>query len=193
MAKPKTSHKEVLKWKKKKWVPIMAPAMLRNATIGESLVLDANTLVGKTVEANLMALTGDMKKQHTSVKFMIDEVKDGKAMTSFVSYRLSPTTIKRSVRRRRDRIDCVFQAKTKDEKTVGMKLMLVTRDNTPSSTQTSLRKKAIALVTKRFSTAKYEDAAKDILDFKVQSELRRTLKTIYPLNTCEIRFFGLKR
>jgi ribosomal protein S3AE len=51
MAKAKKAAKEVLKWKKKKWVPILAPAVLHNAPVGESFVLDPNTLVGKTVES----------------------------------------------------------------------------------------------------------------------------------------------
>ena len=191
--KAKAGAKDVLKWRKKKWVQIVAPALLRNTVLGESLVMTGEQLVGKTIESNLMVLTGDMKKQHINVKFVIDSIKDGKAQTKLVSYKISPATIKRNVRRKRDRIDCVFACKTTDDIELDVKVLLITKNNTVNSVLTVLRKKTIDIVTKYITTTPFDNIVIDTIDFKIQNELKRQLKSIYPLRTCEIKFLGVKK
>lgn len=192
MVKAKKTAKEVLKWKKKKWVPIIAPKILREAGIGESFVMKPETLVGKTIECNLMAITGDMKKQHTSVKFRIESINDAKAKTSIISYKLSPATIKRGVRRKRDRIDIVIQGKTKDGNIVVIKLILITRNNTANSVLTAIRKKTNDLLKGHIPTQSFEELMNDVLSFKIQHELKKQLKIIYPLSICDVKYIGLK-
>ncbi|MBN2458486.1 hypothetical protein JXB31_05135 [Candidatus Woesearchaeota archaeon] len=192
MAKPKKSTKETLKWKKKRWVPIIAPPMLRDAIIGESLVMNPEQLIGKKVLSNLMTLTGDMKKQHISIRCSIDSIKEGRAYTKFESYIISPATIKRNVRRRRDRVDCIFNCTTKDKKDIRVKVILITRGNAVNSVLTALRKSATDMLSKHFSTQDFDVIFKDVLDFRIQSELKKQLKPIYPLISSEVRFIGLK-
>lgn len=192
MAKAKKSTKEVLKWKKKRWVPILAPKLMREMMIGESFVMSPETLVGKTIECNLMALTGNMKKQHTSVKFRIEAIVEGKAMTSLIAYKLSAATIKRGVRRRRDRIDTVIYAKTKDGHMLTLKLILITKNNTTNSVLNAISSKARELLKAHISSQPYEIIMEDVLNFKIQSELKKHLKKIYPLTICDVRYIGVQ-
>jgi small subunit ribosomal protein S3Ae len=191
MAKEKKSTKELLKWKKKKWVQIIAPTLMNSMVLGESLVLSPESLIGKTIESNLMVLSGDIKKQHISIKFLIDSVREGMAHTKILSYKLSPSTIKRNVRRKRDRIDTVIYCKTKDEKNITVKFILITRNNTVRSALTMLRKKTAELIHRYYFQMTFDDAMIDAVDFKTQGELKKELKYIYPLRSCEIKYLGL--
>lgn len=186
-AKAKKSSKETLKWKKKKWVKIVAPKEFKSASLGESLVMAPENLVGKTVESNLMTITGDMKKQNINVKFCINSIKDGQAVTSLKSYNVIPSAVKRMVRRARDRIDHSFVAETKDGAKVRVKPILITAANTSNSVLTMLRKKTEALITKHLSKTKKDDIITEVLNHKLQSELKKHLKDVYPLRVCEIR------
>lgn len=186
-AKAKKSAKETLKWKKKKWVKILAPKEFKNASLGESLVMSPDKLVGKTVESNLMTITGDMKKQNINVKFYINNIKDGQAVTDLKTYNMIPSAVKRMVRRTRDRVDLSFVAETNDGVKMRIKPLLITTSNTSQPVLTMLRKKAEALITKHLSKTKKEDLINEILNHKLQNELKKHLKDIYPLRVCEIR------
>ncbi len=187
MAKPKKSSKETLKWKKKKWVKIIAPNEFKNAQLGESLVMAPENLVGRTVQSNLMSITGDMKKQNINVKFSINGIKDGQAVTSLKYYGLIPSAVKRMVRRSRDRIDHSFIAESKDGVKLRLKPLLITNGNTSQAVLSMLRKKAESLITKHLSKTNLEDFMGEIINHKLQNELKKHLKDLYPLRICEIR------
>lgn len=189
MAKPKKSTKETQKWKKKKWVKIVAPEVFKSTQLGESLVMSPENLNGKTVESNLMTLTGDMKKQNINVQFRINKVEEGQAHTILQRYNMIPSAVKRMIRRTRDRVDHSFLATTKDGYSVRLKPLLLTNSNTSNAVLTLLRKKTESLLIKHLSKAKLDDFVNDILTHKLQSELKKQLKDIYPLKTCEMRAF----
>jgi ribosomal protein S3AE len=193
MAKEKKGTKELLKWKKKKWVSIIAPTLMDSMVLGESLVVGPESLIGKTIESNLMVLSGDIKKQHISIKFLIDSAKEGKAYTKILSYKLSPSTIKRNVRRKRDRIDTVTYCKTKDEQNITAKMILITRNNTSRSALSMLRRKTADFLLRYYSQLTFDEAMIDAADFKTQGELKKELKYIYPLRSCEIKYLGLRK
>lgn len=187
MAKPKKSSKETLKWKKKKWVKIIAPKTFKSSPLGESLVMSPENLIGKTVQSNLMTITGDMKKQNINVVFRVDNIEEGQAKTSLKSYSMIPSAVKRMIRRTRDRVDHSFTATTKDGFTVRLKPILLTNNNTSHAVLSLLRKKTESLLTKHLSKTKLDDFVNDILAHKLQNELKKQLKDIYPLKTCEMR------
>ena len=61
-----------LKWKRKKWHAILAPTPFGEQQIAETLALDPEELVGRTVEINLMHLTKNMKRQNFNMKFKVE-------------------------------------------------------------------------------------------------------------------------
>ena len=56
--------KDVVKKKRKKWYPILASQEFRQIEIGETTTSSPDSLIGRTVNANLSQLTRDMKKQN---------------------------------------------------------------------------------------------------------------------------------
>ncbi|PIN73801.1 hypothetical protein COV22_01385, partial [Candidatus Woesearchaeota archaeon CG10_big_fil_rev_8_21_14_0_10_47_5] len=84
--------------KKKKWITILAPKLF-GGVLGESCVTESSEAMSKTVNANLMSLTNDIKHQAINIKFKVTEIVGDKAATEPVSYEFSPAAIKRIVRR----------------------------------------------------------------------------------------------
>ncbi len=111
--------------KKKKWIQVLAPKSFRNEVIGEVYAFEAQSLIGRVVTVNLMSLTGDMKKQNTNLKFVINAVEGGKAITELDGYHLIPASIRRLVRRGKKRIDISFTCLTSDKKKVRMKSLFI--------------------------------------------------------------------
>ena len=126
----KKTVQKTIKVKKKKWYPILAPRTFNESVIGETPATDAESIVGKIVSANLMNLTGDMKKQNINMKFVVTEIKGDHAHTETSRYQMIPALIKQLVRRRRDRIDDSIICKTKDNKIINIKPIILTRSNT---------------------------------------------------------------
>ena len=182
MAKPQAAVKG-----KKSWYPLVAPPMFRSVILGETAVYDPQQMLGKRVDASLMNLTGDIKRQNITVSFQVAEVKDNKGMTSVVAYTMVPGSVKRMVRRRSDRVDISFACETADNKVVRIKPLLVTRNNTTSVILRKIHHIAKDFVLKQVKRLSYEQLLHDLVSYKFQMELRAKLAKTYPLKTCDIR------
>ena len=104
MAEEKITKKEIKK-KKKIWIKIIAPKEFNDVEIGESLVTDASDLLNRTVIANLMMLTGDMKKQNVKIKFIIKEVKEDTAIADIYGYQIVKSYARRIIGDIKSRIE----------------------------------------------------------------------------------------
>ncbi len=182
MAKPQAAVKG-----KKAWYPLIAPAMFRGMLLGETAVYDPQHMLGKKVDASLMNLTGDIKRQNIIVSLQVTEVKDNKGMTSVVGFTMVPGSVKRMVRRRSDRVDISFACETADNKIVRIKPLLVTRGNTTSVILRKIHHIAKDFVLKQVKRLTYEQLLGDLVSYKFQMELRGRITKTYPLKTCDIR------
>ena len=187
MAKVKTQPQT--KKKKKLWVQINGPKLFGESKIGETHVYSSSDAKGKTVNQNLMNLTGDVRKQNITVKLMIDDIKENIANTKIISYRMAPSFIKRFVRRRRDKIEFSEVFKTKDNVHMRIKPLVITTSCTRGSTNTAIRKKLKALILTRVSKMTADQVVEEIVSYKLQLYLKNNLKKIHPLRNCEIRAF----
>ncbi len=181
------AKQQVVNKGKKSWYPIIAPPMFSEAMLGETAVYEPSQMVGKRIEANLMNLTGDIKRQNITVSFQVNEVKDNKGLTSVVAYTMVPGSVKRMVRRRSDRVDISFACETADGQVVRIKPLLVTRGNTTSVILRKLHHHAKDYVLKQVKRLSYEQLLHDLVTYKFQSELRAKIAKVYPLKTCDIR------
>lgn len=174
---------------KKKWYSIVAPKAFNGRILGETPVLEAKSLVGRTLKVNLATITDDMKKQNTEISLVIEKVDGEKAQTSIIGYRLMPTSIKRFVRKGRSRIDETIKAITKDEKVVTIKIVLITQNVIKGSVKTALHTELTRLVHKKISQSNFAELSEQIIGVRLQRELKDKLKKIYPIKICDIRFF----
>ncbi len=190
--RPKETVTTEDKKKKKKWLRIVATGLFSHREIGESSVFSPGNLIGKVASVNLMVLTNDIKKQNINVKFRVNEVKDNTGYTEFISYEMIPANVKRIVRRANDKLDDSFLAETQDGKLVRMKPLLITRTETKGSVLALLNTKSKAFVIQYVKKVSYEQLISDIITSKLQSEMYKFLKKVYPLRVAEIRAMVLE-
>ncbi len=188
----KNKRQKAGKAKKKLWFEVVGPESFSSILIGETAALEPSELPGRTLSVNLMTLTNDAKSQHVNVKFRISDVKGTKAIATPIKYEIIPAHIKRMVRRRRNRVDDVFMAMTKDERVVTVKVLMVTRQRTTNAVQTALRHEAKRVLFSHIKKNDYESVFKDIVFGRIQKLMKQKLGRIYPLRSAEVRIFQLE-
>jgi len=176
-----------IKKKRKKWYPILASKEFRQVEIGETLTSSPESLVGKTIQTNLMQLTNDMKKQNTKITFKIIQVKDDKALTEIKKYELIPVAVKRLSHKEKNKLETSFTAKTKDNIQVQIKPLLVTKSKTKKSILSNLLHETKTFLTKEINRLSYTDLLNTLIYYKIQNQLKFHLKKIYPLSVSQIR------
>lgn len=184
MAKAKQTSAKI---KKKRWFKVFAPSIFGEALLGESYVVDQQTLLDKCMTVNLMSITGDMKKQNTNISFKITGIRPEGASTEVIAYELVPASIKRMVKRGNKAIHESFLVKTKDNVTVRLKPIIFTRSKSKGSISTMIRKIIRSSLTKKVSALGYYSLVNELVSHKIQRALKDDLNKIYPIRTSEIR------
>ncbi len=172
---------------KKEWYPILAPRIFGNEVLGETYVYEPRQMIGKTMAKNLMNLTNDVKKQNININFEIVDVKSDKALTDVVGYHMMQSSIRRLVRRNIEKIDMSFPCKTKDNKNLLVKPLLITRSATVGSVASKIRRNTEDFLVKYIDSISYDNLINDLINHKLQNSLRKEINNIYPLRVCEIR------
>jgi len=184
----KKKHVRLVKKGKKKWLKINSSKnFFKGQEIGETYTANPEKVVGKVLKVNLMNLTGDPKKQSFNANFKVTKAEDTGAEAEFIGYRMANSQVKRIVRRSTDKVEDSFLIKTKDNTTVRVKPLMVTKNATNKSVLTALRKKAKEMITERSKATDYSALVSEILAGKLQKDVRLSLKKIYPTNVVEIR------
>ncbi len=187
MAKAKKAQKTVDSWKRKRWHRVLAPKMFNEQELGRTPALEAGMLEGRTIAASLMTLTRDMKQAGTTVTFEIDRVQGDTAFTRVKEIEITPSAIKRLVRRQRDRIEDSFIVTTTDNIGVRIKPFAITKNQANNSVGTAIRKAFRAELGRMVSRVTYETLVGDVISRRLQNGLRGILNKIFPLRNCEIR------
>jgi len=194
MAKPKKTQKQTgLSWKRKRWYKILSPKLFNETIIGETPAFEPSNLTGRTVKLNLMNITRDMKNQNVNITFEVDAIVGENAKTQIKKYELLPASIKRMVRRRKNRIDDSFLCKTSDNIQVRLKPMILTRNITKGSVVKALRKSVVQQSTETIGKMRYEDLMREIIGYRFQRNMRDFLKKVYPLKSVEIRVINVEK
>jgi len=187
MAKVKKKDKDASKWKKKKWYQILATKTFNEQPLGQTSTFEPSKVLGKTLNVNLMNLTGEMRNQNINVKFKVKEIKDNIGKTEIIGYTLSPAFIKRVVRRRHTRIDATYDIKTRDKRDVKIKPLIITRNLVTRSDSTIIRNKVQEIINEHASRNNYDEFFRMITFYKLQLDMRKRISKLYPLKTFEIK------
>lgn len=179
------------KVKKKVWVPIEGISVFKGADLGTTPVEGPSAALGKTMTANLMALTNDIKKQHINIGFLLTKIVGDQAQAFPVSYNLSPSFMKRIVRRNRDKIDDSFITKTAEGLRLRIKPVVLTANNAKNSVQKVLRKEMKDHLNSYMASTSYDNFITDVLSFRFQKSTKEKLNKIFPIRSIEIRNFSI--
>ncbi len=183
--KRKSSTKD--KWKEKSWYTIDAPSYFGEKEIGLSPSSDQKYLVNRTIAVPVSDFTGNFKKSSSMVIFKVSDVIGKKCSTVFTGYEVSEDTIRRMVRRRKERIDIITNIKTKDLYKVAVKLVLVADAKLTETKRIEIRNTIINYITEKISNMELGEFALYIIGDDVYNELVNSLKNVYPIRKIEIR------
>ena len=181
------SLKMVKEKKKKHWVKIMAPPELDSEVLGETIIFEPKTLIGRKLDVNLFTLTRDLKKQNSNLGFIIKDIKEGQATTELYKYYISLSYMRRLVKNSKDKIEDSFIAETKDKIKVRIKPVMITKRKTSKSILTNLRMTSRDMLSKYLSETNFTEFVKEIVMGRIQVRLKHNLKKIYPLSLYDIK------
>jgi len=173
---------------KKKWVSIIAPVSFGEKEIGHSLVYEPDSLVGRTMKVNMMLLTNDIRKQSIIVKFKINEIKNNAAQTIVLGYEISPLALKKTVRRKKNKLAQSFVMTTKDKVNARIKTLFVTHNKT---TSVKVKQLQYAVLKEMFEFVKantYETLVTTLLSNNLQSKIKAKLNKLMPMRYFDVYY-----
>ncbi len=172
---------------KKKWVPVLAPKSFNSQQLGETYVASPEDALGKTVTANLMNLSGDMRKQGIEIRFDVVKVQEGKALTAVTGYELLPSNMKRLVRRGRSKVADSFITRTATKRRVRIKPLIITTSRASARVCTAIRLAVRAKLKELVGSMSFEKLIQELIGFRIQRALKEAAAPIHPIKTAEIR------
>lgn len=184
-------HQKITK-KKRKWFVVSAPKeYFKGVELGELLALEGPKLVGRQITTNVSNVT-NIRNPNISLTFRINEVKDEKASTELVGYEMSQAFVKRATRKKRSKVEYALNLKSKDGVDMVVKVFLITRSLVSSKIRTDLRNRLRGLLEENFKSIDSYKLFEKVLGKDLQSEIKNTLKHIYPLASSEVRVLKKK-
>lgn len=179
--------------KKKQWLNIAAPKEFGGMEVGETYISEPKDAIGKTLLVSLANLMGDYQKQSINIKFRIINHENGLLNTVFEGYFMSPSSVRKLVRKAKDKMDDSFLVKTADNVLLRIKIVMVTKSRTKGSILAALKKNAREIMAKIVGSLSLEMFAKEVSIHKIQQSLSKELRKTYPLAICEIRLAEISK
>ena len=175
------------KWKEKSWYTIVAPAYFGEKEIGLSPSADPKYMIDRTIAVPVSTFTGNFKKASSMVLFKVDNCEGKRCTTKFIGHEVSDDTIRRMVRRRRERMDIVTDVKTKDFYNIAVKLVLVADQKLTGTKRSEIRHSVVNYVIGKAAEMDLGTFANYIIGDDVYGDLVNSLKEVYPIRKIEIR------
>jgi small subunit ribosomal protein S3Ae len=174
------------RWRAKNWYQILAPSLFDNIPVAETLSGKPENLVGRVTEISLQEITNDFRKSHIKLFFKIDSVDDGNAYTHFKGHTLTSDYLRRMIRRRKSRIDGVYDIETKDGAFLRVKPFAITEKRIQNSQKKLIRSVMKETIFKEAKAKTLNEFLKDMLEGRIGSEIFKNCKNLYPVKRVEI-------
>jgi small subunit ribosomal protein S3Ae len=181
-----TTRKVKDRWKAKNWYQILAPSLFNNVPVAETLAENPDLLIGRVTEVSLQDLTNDFRKSHIKLLFTVDKVEQNTAHTQLKGHVLTSDYLRRMIRRRKSRVDGVFDAQTRDGALLRVKPFAIAEKRIQSSQKKLIRNVMKEVISKEAKTKTLNAFIKDCLEGKIGSEIYKHCKIYYPVKRIEI-------
>ena len=188
-----TARKVKDKWRAKNWYQILAPTLFDSTPVSETLSDKPNNLIGRITEVSLQDITNDFRKAHIKLFFKIDKIQDGNAHTQFNGHTLTSDYLRRMIRRRKSRVDGVYDIETRDGAYLRVKPFAITEKRIQNSQKKLIRNVMKETITKEGKTKTLNEFLRDTLEGKTGSMIYKNCKKFYPVKRVEIYKTELKR
>lgn len=174
------------RWKSKNWYNVIAPPAFDNVTIATALSDTPENLLNRVTGVSLQDLTNDFRKSHITLFFKINKVNESNAFTQFDGHTLTSDYIRRLIRRRRSKIDGVYDVTTRDGAILRVKPFATTDKRIQNSQKKVVREAMKKTIFDQATTNTFSEFVKNILDGKVGSDIYLNCKKLYPVKRIEI-------
>jgi len=186
-ARSRTAARKVKdKWKAKKWYNVLASESFDNVTVAETLAEDESTLIKRVTEVSLQDITNDFRKSHIKLFFEIYEIDGSNAKTRFIGHTLTSDYLRRMIRRKRSKVDGIYDVITRDGARVRIKPFATTDRRIQNSQKRVIRDLMKKTIGKQATASTLSGFIKYIIDGKMGSEIYKSCKKIYPVKRVEI-------
>jgi small subunit ribosomal protein S3Ae len=181
-----TTRKVKDRWKAKNWYTILAPSLFNNVPVAETLAETPESLIGRITEVSLQDITNDFRKSHIKLRFSIDKIEQNTAHTQLKGHLLTSDYLRRMIRRRKSRVDGVFDVETRDGALLRVKPFAIAEKRIQSSQKKLIRDVMNEVITKEGKAKTLNSFIKDCLDGKIGSEIYKHCKIYYPVKRIEV-------
>jgi len=181
-----TARKVKDKWRAKNWYQIMAPTLFDSAPVSETLSEKPSNLIGRVTEVSLQDITNDFRKAHIKLFFKINKIEEGNAFTQFKGHTLTSDYLRRMIRRRKSRVDGVYDVETRDGAQIRVKPFAITDNRIQNSQKKLIRNIMRDTITKEGKAKTLNELLRDILDEKIGGEIYKNCKKFYPIKRVEV-------
>jgi small subunit ribosomal protein S3Ae len=181
-----TTRKVKDRWKSKNWYQILAPSLFDNIPVAETLAETPESLIGRVSEVSLQDLTNDFRKSHIKLLFSIDKVEQNTAHTQLKGSQLTSDYLRRMIRRRKSRVDGVFNVETRDGALLKVKPFAIAEKRIQSSQKKLIRNVMNNVITKEGKAKTLNAFVRDCIDGKIGSEIYKNCKVYYPVKRIEV-------
>ncbi len=181
-----TARKVKDKWRAKNWYQIMAPTLFDSVPVSETLSEKPSNLIGRVTEVSLQDITNDFRKAHIKLFFKINKIEEGNAFTQFKGHTLTSDYLRRMIRRRKSRVDGVYDIETRDGAQLRVKPFAITDNRIQNSQKKLIRNIMRDTITKEGKAKTLNELLRDTLDEKIGGEIYKNCKKFYPIKRVEI-------
>lgn len=181
-----TTRKVKDRWKAKNWYTILAPSLFNNVPVAETLSEVPENLIGRVTEVSLQDITNDFRKSHIKLLFSVDRIEQNTAHTQLKGHLLTSDYLRRMIRRRKSRVDGVFDVETRDGALLRVKPFAIAEKRIQSSQKKLIRNVMKDVITKEGKSKTLNSFIKDCIDGKTGSEIYKHCKIYYPVKRIEI-------
>jgi len=181
------------KWKAKNWYQIQAPSLFDNVPISETLSDKPDSLIGRVTQISMQDLTNDFRKSHIKLFFKINKVEESTASTYFKGHTLTSDYLRRMIRRRKSRVDGVYDVETKDGAYLRVKPFAITEKRIQNSQKKLIRSVMKETIVNNSKAKTLNELLKEILEGRTGSEIYKNCKKFYPVKRVEIHKTEISR
>ncbi len=186
-ARSRTATRKVKdKWKAKTWYNILAPQSFDNVTIADTLSSDLDALMDRVTEVSLQDLTNDFRKSHIKLFFKINKVENNNAYTQFIGHTLTSDYLRRMIRRKRSKIEGVYDVTTRDGAKIRVKPFATTDKRIQNSQKRIVRETMKKTISDNAKTSTMSEFIKEVIDGKIGSDIYKNCKKLYPVKRVEV-------
>ena len=182
------ARKQRDKWKLKRWYTIRAPRHPWDfKRIGETLGESDEHIIGRVYEMTQQEFDGNFSKMHVVMRFRVTECVGQDALTTFIGHHHQTDHTRRQIRRYRGKVDDVIDVVTTDGYLVRMKPLIITQQRVQTSVKQDMRTRTRDIIIAFCAKNTYSDVQRALLDGKLEEEIEKGVKSIYPVRLVAIR------